>query len=92
MTQRATAMLQHGIWIDQQRLAEAGLQAPLEIAVQPGEINIRSAAPDHGTSDEPANEPEALWDVFRSLGRDAQPGRLPNPSLRHDRYLYGEPQ
>jgi len=28
------------------------------------------------------------WEVFRSLGRDAQPGRLPNAAVEHDRYLY----
>ncbi|MFW5693458.1 MAG: hypothetical protein ACOCWL_04515 [Thermoguttaceae bacterium] len=92
MTQRSTTTLQHGIWIDQQRLAEAGLQAPLEIAVQSGEIRIRSATLDEGIRAAPSNEPHAVWDVFRSLGRDAQPGRLANPSVRHDRYLYGEPQ
>ncbi len=35
---------------------------------------------------------EAAWDVFRSLGSDAQPGRLADPSIKHDRYLYGDPQ
>ncbi len=92
MTQRSTATLQHGIWIDEQRLAEAELRAPLEIAVESGEIRIRSATSDHGIREQAANEPEAVWDVFRSLGRDAQPGRLANPSARHDCYLYGEPQ
>jgi hypothetical protein len=28
------------------------------------------------------------WEVFRFLGRDAQPGRLPNAAVEHDRYLY----
>jgi hypothetical protein len=30
------------------------------------------------------------WEVFRSLGYDAQPGRLPNAAVQHDRYLYGK--
>ena len=34
--------LQQGIWIDRRRLAEAGLQDPFEITIQPGEIRIRS--------------------------------------------------
>ena len=29
-----------------------------------------------------------LQEVFRSLGHDAQPGRLPNAAVEHDRYLY----
>jgi len=33
---------------------------------------------------------EAAWDVFRSLGRNAQPGQLADPSIEHDRYLYGK--
>jgi hypothetical protein len=31
------------------------------------------------------------WDVFISLGTDAEPGNLTNPSLEHDRYLYTQP-
>jgi hypothetical protein len=30
------------------------------------------------------------WEVLRSLGHDAQPGRLPNAAVEHDRYLYGK--
>lgn len=33
---------------------------------------------------------EAAWAVFRSLGRDAQPGKLVDPSIGHDGYLYGQ--
>lgn len=43
MTEKTTVELQKGIWIDDKRLAEAGVQAPLEITVQPGEVRIRSA-------------------------------------------------
>jgi hypothetical protein len=98
MGERATVTLQQGIWIDQQQLTDAGLQAPLEIAVQPGEIRIRSAVQEPGSgenaSTEPgeANERKEVWDVFRSLGRNAQPGRLNDPSTGHDRFLYGASQ
>ena len=37
--------MQHGIWIDQQRLRDAGLLGHLEIIVQSGEIRIQSAEP-----------------------------------------------
>jgi predicted DNA-binding antitoxin AbrB/MazE fold protein len=33
---------------------------------------------------------KASWELFRSLGRDAQPGPLVNPSVEHDRHLYGQ--
>ncbi len=78
MTQRSTTTLQHGIWIDQQRLAEAGLQAPLEIAVQSGELRIRSAA-----ADTPARSAD---DPLLNLA-----GALSGPSLsgpQIDRELY----
>lgn len=32
-------------------------------------------------------DPEA-WEVWRSLGDDAVEGKLENPSINHDRYLY----
>ncbi len=34
---------------------------------------------------------EAAWDVWRSLGDDAVEGKLENPSINHDRYLYSNP-
>ena len=45
MSERAILTVQQGVWIDSRQLADAGLHAPLEIAVQPGEIRIRSASP-----------------------------------------------
>jgi len=45
MAERAAVTVQRGIWIDQQRLAEAGLHESVEITIQPGEIRIRSADP-----------------------------------------------
>ena len=57
MVQRQTVAVQQGIWIDVQRLADAGLHDQIEIAVHPGEIRIRSVQPDlplvEGASDEP---------------------------------------
>jgi hypothetical protein len=35
---------------------------------------------------------EEAIDIFLALGRDATPGRLNNPSVNHDRYLYGKPE
>ncbi len=43
MKRQETVNLQQGIWIDRQRLADAGLAEPLEITVTPGEIRIRPA-------------------------------------------------
>ena len=34
-----------------------------------------------------ASERNEVWDVFQSLGRNAQPGRLDDPSTGHDRFL-----
>ena len=39
--------------------------------------------------EEPIDE-EAL-EVWRTLGDDAVPGCLDNPSINHDRYLYSQP-
>ncbi len=91
-----SATLQQGVWIDQQRLAEAGLDDPFEITVYPGEIRIRSGQthdesrfPTAASVDQHAGT-EAGWKAFRSLADDAESGRLANPSVHHDRYLYGD--
>ncbi len=34
---------------------------------------------------------EEAWEVFRDLGRRAEPGVLPDSSRHHDRYLYRDP-
>ncbi|NJL20235.1 MAG: hypothetical protein HC895_04435 [Leptolyngbyaceae cyanobacterium SM1_3_5] len=31
------------------------------------------------------------WDVFLSLGSEAQPGHLQDAAVNHDRYLYSQP-
>ena len=57
MAERAAVALQHGIWIDRQELADAGLRDQLEITIEPGEIRIRSVevvrASTAGSSGEP---------------------------------------
>jgi hypothetical protein len=75
-----------GIWIDERWLRNAGLGAQLQVVVQPGEIRILTAPPET----RPAELSVRGWDAFRSLGQDAQPGRLPNAAVEHDRYLYGK--
>jgi len=32
------------------------------------------------------------WDIFLSLGEEATTGRLENPSVNHDHYLYQQPE
>ncbi len=92
MSERAILTVQQGVWIDSRQLADAGLQSPLEIAVQSGEIRIRSAAStsDASSSSQDTTAEENTWDVFRSLGRNAKAGRLADPSTGHDGYLYGD--
>jgi len=80
--------VQQGIWIDERWLRDASLGPRLRVVVLPGEIRILTAPPEQ----ESQKLSEAGWDVFRTLGRDAQPGRLPNAAVEHDRYLYGKGQ
>jgi hypothetical protein len=78
--------VREGVWIDEEWLRTAGLGRTLQIEVQPGEIRI-SDLPTEDISDEPS--PRG-WEAFRDMGRKAQPGKLPNASIDHDRYLYGK--
>jgi hypothetical protein len=77
--------VQHGIWIDEQWIRDAGLGGRLRILVQPGEIRILP-----GTEENDPKVSSKGWEVFRSLGDDAQPGNLENAAEEHDRYLYGK--
>lgn len=79
--------VQQGIWIDKRWVRNAGLGNRLQVVVQPGEIRILGVP----TRAEQQMSSEG-WDVFRSLGRDAQPGQLSNAAVEHDRYLYGKGQ
>lgn len=86
MPNQQVLKVQQGIWIDEQWIRNAGLSTHLRVLVQPGEIRIQ-AVPTEGEQQACS---ENGWDVFRSLGHDAQPGHLPNAALEHDRYLYGK--
>lgn len=88
MPEQQVLEVQQGIWIDERWLREAGLGSRLQVVVQPGEIRIL-AGPTEVEQQEPS---EQGWEVFRSLGRDAQPGQLQNAAAEHDRYLYGKGQ
>jgi hypothetical protein len=86
MLEQKVLEVQQGIWIDEQWIRNAGLGAPLRVVVQPGEIRILGVPAEAEQED----LSEKGWDVFRALGRSAQPGRLPNAAAEHDRYLYGK--
>jgi hypothetical protein len=85
-----TLEVQRGIWIDERWLQNAGLGKSLRVVVQPGAVHILPGlAKSELLHQEPAQEPSALgWEIFRALGDDAQPGRLPDAARDHDRYLY----
>ncbi len=87
MADQKVLEVQQGIWIDEQWIRNAGLGTRLQVVVQPGEIRI---LPVRGEAERP--ESPKGWEVFRSLGRDAQPGRLLNAAVEHDRYLYRKEQ
>jgi hypothetical protein len=84
LKQDETISVGKGIWIDERRLADAGLGDEVTITVRPGEIRIIGAAT------QPSDRGQDAWDHFRSLGREAQPGVLVDPSTNHDQYLYGQ--
>jgi hypothetical protein len=85
MADQKVLEVQQGVWIDEQWIRHAGLGTRLQVVVQPGEIRI---LPVRDESEQ--QESSKGWEVFRSLGRDAQPGQLPNAAVEHDRYLYGK--
>ena len=74
--------VQEGIWIDEEWIRDAGLGHRLQVIVRPGEIRIVPAQTDEETVGTAKG-----WEVFRSLGNDAQPGQLPNAAIEHDGYL-----
>jgi hypothetical protein len=84
--------VKQGIWIDEQLLHSAGVGEQCQVLVQPGEIRIIPFAigSESSASDiEQSDATSAAWQVFRSLGRNAPQGKLPNTSTDHDGYLYG---
>lgn len=64
---------------------------PLELP-EGTSLQIIVDVPDPASKPDECRTSEGAWDVFRSLGRDAQPGKLADPSVQHDRYLYGQQQ
>lgn len=78
--------VERGIWISEQWLREAGLGERIQVTIQPREIRILEPALE--TVAGQASPSERGWDILRTLGVDAEPGRLPNASTEHDRYLY----
>jgi len=87
MSAQKVLEVQQGIWIDEQWIRNAGLGIRLQVIVQPGEIRILPVMDEVERRESPTG-----WEVFRSLGRDAQPGRLANAAVEHDRYLYEKKQ
>lgn len=85
MSNTKTLKVQQGIWIDEQWLESAGLGSSLKVIVHSGEIRI-VAAP---TKIESKSSSKRGWEVFRSLGKKASVGKLPNAGVEHDKYLYG---
>lgn len=86
MAKQQELEVQQGIWIDMRWLHQAGLTSHCQIEIKPGEIRIVEAG---GDTIHPAPT-EKDWDVLRSLGSNAEPGRLPDAAVEHDRYLYGK--
>jgi hypothetical protein len=83
MTQRLAVRVQQGIWIDKQRLADAGLQDPLEITVQSGEIRIRSAEFSDPVELDATGDVEGAYPLIDESFRDGWEG----PGMQdYDRY------
>lgn len=92
MTQASSQILEveRGVWISEQWLREAGLGQRIQVAVRPREIRILDLLPETIVGQEQPSE--RGWQMLRSLGADAEPGRLPNAAIEHDRYLYAKSQ
>ena len=81
--------VQQGVWIDAHRLRKAGLGKQLRIIVRPGVVKILpEPVPSEAMLSEPQGPSPLGWELFCTLGNDAQPGRLPDAAVDHDRYLY----
>ena len=70
MLERSPVTLQHGIWIDNRRLAAAGLKDALEITILPGEIRIRSAVGSRFEDPDAAREVEATYPLIDESFRE----------------------
>ncbi len=57
-----------------------------ELALQPAaQVRVTIAVPEAGKG-----EVKDAWELFKTMGQDAIPGQLSNPSSDHDRYLYNK--
>ena len=90
MTQASSQILEveRGIWISEQWLREADLGQRIRVTVGPREIRILDILPENLSEQEQPSEQG--WQMLRSLGVDAEPGRLPNAATGHDGYLYAK--
>ncbi|MFN7948482.1 MAG: hypothetical protein U0Z53_24230 [Blastocatellia bacterium] len=84
MSEQSVIEVQQGIWINAEWLRQAGLGLRYRVVIEPGEIRIVDASFDSAQK----QPTEAQRDFLRALGRDAQPGGLPNAAEDHDQYLY----
>ena len=48
-------------------------------------VRVTIAVPDTDQADV-----QEAWKLFRQMGQEAVPGRLPNAATDHDRFLYGK--
>jgi hypothetical protein len=88
MSEQQILEVQQGVWIDEEWIRSAGLGRSLRVMVQPGEIRILAVT----VETEEQESPQSGWDIFRSLGRDAEPGQLSSAAAQHDHYLYRKGQ
>lgn len=58
-------------------ISDANLGKDVEIIVQNNSIIILPAVDEEG------------WEILKNLGKNAVEGKLENPSVNHDKYLYG---
>ena len=71
-------------------LSDGHLSVPEEVRQALGlephvqvQVTIKLIQPD-------AKQVQEAWALFRHMGQGAGPGRLPDASTQHDRYLYGK--
>ena len=78
MSNTVRKKISENVILDKSILNQAGIRNEIDIVVQDGAILILPVVK------------ENAWKVLRSFGEDATAGSLENPSLNHDRYIYGE--
>lgn len=70
--------ISNGVVIENSLLNEAGIRNETDIIVHNGAIFILPVVK------------ESDWNLLTRFGTDAEEGKLKNPSINHDLYLYGE--